>query len=90
MSSLLGDPTPPMPRSTRTKPSGKIGVERAFCVFDSIACDDSDVDLFFDYPRGEFRLYELIDVEEAAPASLRARRLSSSNPSLSIRFCARH
>lgn len=27
---------------------------------------DSDVDLFFDYPRGKFGLYELMDVKEAA------------------------
>jgi len=27
---------------------------------------DSDVDLFFDYPRGTFGLYELMDVKEAA------------------------
>jgi len=30
------------------------------------ARDDSDVDLFFDYQRGEFGLYELMDVKEAA------------------------
>ena len=30
------------------------------------ARDDSDVDLFFDYPRGKFGLYELIEVKEAA------------------------
>jgi uncharacterized protein len=30
------------------------------------AREDSDVDLFFDYERGEFGLYELIDVKEAA------------------------
>lgn len=27
---------------------------------------DSDVDLFFDYPRGTFGLYELMDVKDAA------------------------
>jgi predicted nucleotidyltransferase len=30
------------------------------------ARDDSDVDLFFDHPRGSMGLYELIDVKEAA------------------------
>ena len=30
------------------------------------AREDSDVDLFFDYDRGKFGLYELIDVKEAA------------------------
>ena len=30
------------------------------------ARDDSDIDLFFDYPRGKFGLFELMDVKEAA------------------------
>ncbi len=30
------------------------------------AREDSDIDLFFDYPRGEFGLFELMDVKEAA------------------------
>lgn len=34
---------------------------------------DSDVDLFFDYPRGKFGLYELIDVKEAASSILGCR-----------------
>ncbi len=30
------------------------------------ARENSDIDLFFDYPRGRFGLYELMDVKEAA------------------------
>lgn len=30
------------------------------------ARDDSDIDLFFDYPRGTFGLFELMDVKDAA------------------------
>lgn len=30
------------------------------------ARDNSDIDLFFDYPRGKFGLFELMDVKEAA------------------------
>jgi predicted nucleotidyltransferase len=47
----------------------RLGVERLY-LFGSTARDeardDSDVDLFFDYPRGEFGLFELMDVKEAA------------------------
>ena len=47
----------------------RLGVGRLF-LFGSTATDDarpdSDVDLFFDYPRGKFGLYELMDVKEAA------------------------
>lgn len=47
----------------------KLGVEHLY-VFGSTArneaSDESDVDLFFDYPRGKFGLYELMDVKEAA------------------------
>jgi predicted nucleotidyltransferase len=46
-----------------------LGVEHLF-LFGSTARDearsDSDVDLFFDYPRGQFGLYELMDVKETA------------------------
>ena len=46
-----------------------LGVERLY-LFGSTARDearaDSDVDLFFDYRRGQFGLYELIAVKEAA------------------------
>ena len=45
----------------------RLGVERLY-LFGSTARgdagDDSDVDLFFDYPKGKFGLYELIDVKE--------------------------
>jgi predicted nucleotidyltransferase len=46
-----------------------LGVESLY-MFGSTARDeareDSDVDLFFDYPRGKFGLYELMDVKELA------------------------
>ncbi len=45
----------------------RLGVERLY-MFGSTARDeareDSDVDLFFDYPRGKFGLYELLDVKD--------------------------
>ena len=51
----------------------RLGVQHLF-LFGSTARNeaeaDSDVDLFFDYPRGKFGLYELIDVKEAAAAIL--------------------
>jgi len=47
----------------------KLGVDHLY-LFGSIARGeahpDSDVDLFFDYPRGKFGLFELMDVKEAA------------------------
>jgi uncharacterized protein len=47
----------------------RLGVERLY-MFGSTARDeareDSDVDLFFDYPRGKFGLYELMDVKDRA------------------------
>lgn len=47
----------------------ELGVERLY-LFGSTArgeaAIESDVDLFFDYPRGRFGLYELMDVKEAA------------------------
>ncbi len=47
----------------------KLGVEHLY-LFGSTARDDasadSDVDLFFDYQRGKFGVYELIDVKETA------------------------
>ena len=46
----------------------RLGVERLY-LFGSTARGDatesSDVDLFFDYERGKFGLYELMDVKEA-------------------------
>ncbi len=45
----------------------RLGVEHLF-LFGSTARggarEDFDVDLFFDYPRGKFGLYELMDVKE--------------------------
>src|SRR5205823_3467312 len=47
----------------------RLGVEHLY-LFGSTARDeagdDSDVDLFFDYQRGELGLFELMDVREAA------------------------
>ena len=47
----------------------RLGVEHLY-LFGSTARgdarDDSDVDLFFDYPKGKFGVYELMDVKEAA------------------------
>lgn len=47
----------------------QLGVEHLY-IFGSTARDeagaDSDVDLFFDYNRGELGLFELMDVQEAA------------------------
>jgi predicted nucleotidyltransferase len=47
----------------------RLGVEHLY-LFGSVARgearDDSDVDLFFDHPKGSLGLYDLIDVKEAA------------------------
>ena len=47
----------------------RLGVEHLY-LFGSTARgearDDSDVDLFFDYERGKFGLFELMDVKERA------------------------
>ena len=54
----------------------KLGVEHLY-LFGSTARDEardnSDVDLFFDYPRGKFGLYELIEVKEQPPARILGR-----------------
>ena len=51
----------------------RLGVERLY-LFGSTARDEagdsSDVDLFFDYPKGKFGLFELIDVKEYAASIL--------------------
>lgn len=51
----------------------QLGVQQLY-MFGSTARDearpDSDVDLFFDYPRGKFGLYELMDVKETAARTL--------------------
>ena len=47
----------------------KLGVEHLFLfgsVFRDDAKDGSDIDLFFDHPRGQLGLYELMDVKERA------------------------
>jgi predicted nucleotidyltransferase len=50
-----------------------LGVEGLF-LFGSVARGesdrDSDVDLFFDYPRGRFSLFDLMDVQERAASIL--------------------
>ncbi len=54
----------------------KLGVERLF-LFGSVARDaakeSSDIDLFFDHPRGQLGLYELMDVKERAQEILGQR-----------------
>jgi uncharacterized protein len=54
----------------------KLGVEHLF-LFGSVARDDatsdSDIDLFFDHARGQFGLYELMDVKERAQEILGRR-----------------
>lgn len=51
----------------------RLGVESLF-LFGSTARDeardDSDVDLFFDYPKGKFGLFELMDVKEFVAKTL--------------------
>jgi uncharacterized protein len=51
----------------------QLGVERLY-LFGSTARDDatesSDVDLFFDYEKGKFGLFELMDVKEYAAGIL--------------------
>jgi uncharacterized protein len=51
----------------------RLGVERLY-LFGSTAREDatesSDVDLFFDYERGKFGLFELMDVKEYAASIL--------------------
>jgi uncharacterized protein len=53
-----------------------LGVERLY-LFGSIARDDakddSDVDLFFDHPKGKLGLYELMDVKQRAQEILGRR-----------------
>jgi hypothetical protein len=47
----------------------KLGVEHLYLFGSTARGDarpDSDVDLFFDYPRGKFGLFELMDVMAAA------------------------
>jgi predicted nucleotidyltransferase len=47
----------------------QLGVEHLY-LFGSTArdeaCEDSDIDLFFDHPPGSIGLYELMDLKEAA------------------------
>jgi uncharacterized protein len=47
----------------------QLGVQRLFVFGSTVRGDarpNSDVDLFFDYERGRFGLFELMDVKEAA------------------------
>ncbi|HKM64558.1 MAG TPA: nucleotidyltransferase domain-containing protein [Acidisphaera sp.] len=47
----------------------QLGVEHLYLFGSTVrgeAREDSDIDLFFDYKRGTFGLYELMDVKEAA------------------------
>ena len=51
----------------------RLGVEH-LCLFGSTARDEatpaSDVDLFFDYPRGKLTLFDLMDIQERTSALL--------------------
>ena len=57
----------------------RLGVEHLY-LFGSTARDeareDSDVDLFFDHPEGSLRLFELMDVKEAAARILGPKLIS--------------
>src|SRR5216683_3279874 len=54
----------------------RLGVQHLY-LFGSTACnearDGSDVDLFFDYEKGKFGLFELMDVKDAATRILGRR-----------------
>jgi uncharacterized protein len=54
----------------------RLGIERLF-LFGSVARnearEDSDVDLFFDYKKGQFDLFDLMDVKERASVILGRR-----------------
>jgi predicted nucleotidyltransferase len=54
----------------------RLGVETLY-LFGSTALNeagtDSDVDLFFDYPKGKFGVYELIDVKDYTAGILGAK-----------------
>ena len=47
----------------------RLGVERLY-LFGSTARDDSDVELFFNYPKGRFGLFDLMDVRDLATSIL--------------------
>ncbi len=70
----------------------RLGVEHLY-LFGSTARDeardDSDVDLFFDYPRGKFGLYELMEVKEAAARILGRRTEIMTRDSIHKRIRAR-
>lgn len=63
----------------------RLGVEHLY-LFGSTARDeagdDSDVDLFFDYQKGRFGLFELMDVKEAASRILGRRADITTRDSL--------
>jgi len=69
-----------------------LGMERLF-LFGSTARDEagpgSDVDLFFDHPRGRFGLYELMDVKAATATILGCRTDIMTGDSLHKRLRAR-
>ena len=70
----------------------QLGVQRLF-LFGSTARNeaqsDSDVDLFFDYERGKFGLYELIDVKDATAAILGCKEDIMTRDSIHRRLRAR-
>jgi uncharacterized protein len=70
----------------------RLGVEHLY-LFGSTARDeagdDSDVDLFFDYQKGRFGLFELMDVKEAASRILGRRADITTRDSLHALLRAR-
>jgi predicted nucleotidyltransferase len=63
----------------------RLGVDRLF-LFGSTARDEatpaSDVDLFFDYPRGELSLFGLMEIQERASAWLHRKADITTRDSL--------
>lgn len=63
----------------------QLGVEQLY-LFGSTARNDtregSDVDLFFDYPRGDFGLFDLMEVQERAAQILGMRADITTRDSL--------
>jgi uncharacterized protein len=54
----------------------RLGVKSLFLFGSTVAGNaaiDSDIDLFFDYPKGEFGLFDLMEVKERTSSILGAR-----------------
>jgi predicted nucleotidyltransferase len=68
----------------------RLGVEHLFLFGSTARGDarvDSDVDLFFDHPKGSIGLYELMDLKEAASRILghKADVMTRRNPHRALR-----